>query len=206
MSRAAGTASFPARFQLVDAANPCRRGCASFATCASSPGERARYLGCLSRPLLDRDRPPSRHSGLARRSTRRRQQWCWPRAHLLPGPKPLVRQDTHRRPAGGTSIIESPHVRSSVSEPEGAASRGRRAGCGAWHHLDTGCLLLSLPRSSGQSRLRRSQPSPGDAPHSRAGMSDALVSLTEILVFRDKEPTCTCFAVSTSSAASRSSS
>jgi len=68
----------------------------------------ARYLGCLSRPLLDRDRPPSRHSGLARRSTRRRQQWCWPRAHLLPGPKPLVRQDTHRRPAGGTSIIESP--------------------------------------------------------------------------------------------------
>ena len=54
VSRAAGTASFPARFQLVAAANPCRRGCASLATCACSPGERARYLGRLSRPLLDR--------------------------------------------------------------------------------------------------------------------------------------------------------
>jgi len=29
VSRAAGTASFPGRFQLVAAADPCRRGCAS---------------------------------------------------------------------------------------------------------------------------------------------------------------------------------
>jgi magnesium chelatase family protein len=54
VSRSAGTASFPARFQLVAAANPCRRGCASLATCACSPGERTRYLARLSRPLLDR--------------------------------------------------------------------------------------------------------------------------------------------------------
>lgn len=54
VSRSAGTASFPARFQLVAAANPCRRGCASIPTCACSPGERARYLARLSRPLLDR--------------------------------------------------------------------------------------------------------------------------------------------------------
>ena len=54
VSRAAGTASFPARFQLVAAANPCRRGCASIPTCACSPAERARYLARLSRPLLDR--------------------------------------------------------------------------------------------------------------------------------------------------------
>jgi len=54
VSRAAGTASFPARFQLVAAANPCRRGCASIPTCACSPTERARYLARLSRPLLDR--------------------------------------------------------------------------------------------------------------------------------------------------------
>jgi magnesium chelatase family protein len=54
VSRAAGTASFPARFQLLAAANPCRRGCASLATCACSPAERARYLRRLSRPLLDR--------------------------------------------------------------------------------------------------------------------------------------------------------
>jgi len=54
VSRAAGTASFPARFQLVAAANPCRRGCASIPTCACSPAERTRYLARLSRPLLDR--------------------------------------------------------------------------------------------------------------------------------------------------------
>ena len=54
VSRSAGSASFPARFQLVAAANPCRRGCASLPTCACSPPERARYLGRLSRPLLDR--------------------------------------------------------------------------------------------------------------------------------------------------------
>ena len=54
VSRSAGTASFPARFQLVAAANPCRRGCASLPTCACSPFERARYLARLSRPLLDR--------------------------------------------------------------------------------------------------------------------------------------------------------
>ena len=37
VSRSAGTASFPARFKLVAAANPCRRGCASLPTCACSP-------------------------------------------------------------------------------------------------------------------------------------------------------------------------
>ncbi|MGH7365347.1 MAG: YifB family Mg chelatase-like AAA ATPase [Candidatus Rokuibacteriota bacterium] len=54
VSRSAGTATFPARFQLVAAANPCRRGCPSLPTCACAPGERARYLARLSRPLLDR--------------------------------------------------------------------------------------------------------------------------------------------------------
>ncbi len=54
VSRTAGTAAFPARFQLVGAANPCRRGCASFRACVCSPAERAHYLSRLSRPLLDR--------------------------------------------------------------------------------------------------------------------------------------------------------
>jgi magnesium chelatase family protein len=54
VSRAAATATFPARFQLVAAANPCRRGCPSPSGCSCSPSERARYLGRLSRPLLDR--------------------------------------------------------------------------------------------------------------------------------------------------------
>lgn len=52
--RAAGTVCFPAEFQLVAAANPCRRGCRTPDRCECTPGERARYLGRLSRPLLDR--------------------------------------------------------------------------------------------------------------------------------------------------------
>jgi magnesium chelatase family protein len=39
---------------LVAAANPCRRGCPSLDRCLCTPAERNRYLGRLSRPLLDR--------------------------------------------------------------------------------------------------------------------------------------------------------
>ena len=54
IARARGVGDFPARFQLVAAANPCRRGCPSLDQCLCTPAERARYLGRLSRPLLDR--------------------------------------------------------------------------------------------------------------------------------------------------------
>jgi magnesium chelatase family protein len=54
IARASGVGEFPAQFQLVGAANPCRRGCASLDLCVCSPAERSRYLGRLSRPLLDR--------------------------------------------------------------------------------------------------------------------------------------------------------
>jgi magnesium chelatase family protein len=54
IARASGISDFPARFQLIAAANPCRRGCASLDLCLCTPAERARYLGRLSRPLLDR--------------------------------------------------------------------------------------------------------------------------------------------------------
>ena len=54
IARAGGLGDFPARLQLVAAANPCRRGCASLDACVCSPAERARYLGRISRPLLDR--------------------------------------------------------------------------------------------------------------------------------------------------------
>jgi len=36
------------------AANPCRRGCPALDSCVCTPAERQRYLGRLSRPLLDR--------------------------------------------------------------------------------------------------------------------------------------------------------
>jgi magnesium chelatase family protein len=54
IARASGIGDFPARFQLVAAANPCRRGCAALDCCLCTPAERDRYLGRLSGPLLDR--------------------------------------------------------------------------------------------------------------------------------------------------------
>lgn len=56
ISRASGSARFPARFQLVLAANPCP--CGNFGArdteCTCPPMSRRRYLGRLSGPLLDR--------------------------------------------------------------------------------------------------------------------------------------------------------
>jgi magnesium chelatase family protein len=54
ISRAGGSLTFPAEFQLVGATNFCRRGCRDLGTCACTPAERAAYLGRLSGPLLDR--------------------------------------------------------------------------------------------------------------------------------------------------------
>lgn len=56
ISRAAGTAVFPARFQLVMAANPCPCGYRDVPgkTCTCSYSARARYASKLSGPLLDR--------------------------------------------------------------------------------------------------------------------------------------------------------
>ncbi|MBI5159809.1 MAG: ATP-binding protein, partial [Micrococcales bacterium] len=54
--RAVGVAHFPARFQLVLAANPCPCGHAGArdTECSCTPHARRRYLGRMSGPLLDR--------------------------------------------------------------------------------------------------------------------------------------------------------
>ncbi|MGW8528350.1 MULTISPECIES: YifB family Mg chelatase-like AAA ATPase [Nocardiopsidaceae] len=53
LARASSTVTFPARFQLVMAANPCP--CARPGSmCTCPPGERRRYFSRLSGPLLDR--------------------------------------------------------------------------------------------------------------------------------------------------------
>ena len=54
--RAAGTARYPARFQLVLAANPCPcgKGVGKGLECTCSPVAQRRYFGRLSGPLLDR--------------------------------------------------------------------------------------------------------------------------------------------------------
>ncbi|BDR52841.1 ATP-dependent protease [Bombiscardovia nodaiensis] len=56
LSRSKGTASYPARFQLIMAANPCPCGF-GYGTgerCTCSPRERSRYWSRLSGPILDR--------------------------------------------------------------------------------------------------------------------------------------------------------
>lgn len=67
LHRARGTARYPARFQLVLAANPCPCGHAvgKGLTCTCRPEQRRRYFGKLSGPLLDRvdlqlEVPPAR--------------------------------------------------------------------------------------------------------------------------------------------------
>lgn len=56
LHRAAGTATYPARFQLIMAANPCPcgRNLGKGTDCTCTPMQRRRYLARLSGPLLDR--------------------------------------------------------------------------------------------------------------------------------------------------------
>ena len=56
LHRASGTASYPARFQLLLAANPCPcgRNLGKGTECTCTPMQRRRYLAKLSGPLLDR--------------------------------------------------------------------------------------------------------------------------------------------------------
>lgn len=54
LARRDGVACYPARFQLVLAANPCPCAPADPRDCSCKPMEKRRYLGRLSGPLLDR--------------------------------------------------------------------------------------------------------------------------------------------------------
>ena len=54
VARRDGVARFPARFQLILAANPCPCAPANDVDCVCSPTARRRYLGKLSGPLMDR--------------------------------------------------------------------------------------------------------------------------------------------------------
>jgi magnesium chelatase family protein len=54
LARRDGVAVYPARFQLVMAANPCPCAPADPRDCVCAPKEKRRYLGKLSGPLLDR--------------------------------------------------------------------------------------------------------------------------------------------------------
>ncbi len=54
LARASGAVRYPARFQLIIAANPCPCAAAKDVDCTCAAGVRRRYLGRLSGPLMDR--------------------------------------------------------------------------------------------------------------------------------------------------------
>lgn len=54
LARARGVVTYPARFQLVLASNPCPCAPPRESECSCTPNARRRYLGRLSGPLLDR--------------------------------------------------------------------------------------------------------------------------------------------------------
>ncbi len=54
LARASGAVRYPARFQLVLAANPCPCAAAKDVDCSCASGVRRRYLARLSGPLMDR--------------------------------------------------------------------------------------------------------------------------------------------------------
>ena len=71
LARASGSVRYPARFQLVLAANPCPCAAARDVDCSCPSGVRRRYLSRLSGPLLDRidirvDLPPLDPAALTR--------------------------------------------------------------------------------------------------------------------------------------------
>ena len=75
VSRAAGSATYPSRFQLVAAMNPCKCGWYGHPSgrCRCTPAQVKRYLGKLSGPLLDRidlfaEVPPLEFEALSDRS------------------------------------------------------------------------------------------------------------------------------------------
>ncbi|MGH3521118.1 MAG: YifB family Mg chelatase-like AAA ATPase [Haloechinothrix sp.] len=80
LARARGVVTYPARFQLVLATNPCPCAPAREAECICSPTARRRYLGKLSGPLLDR-------------------------VDIRVRMRPITAMDTHQRPAESTGVV-----------------------------------------------------------------------------------------------------
>ncbi|WP_248960571.1 YifB family Mg chelatase-like AAA ATPase [Sphaerisporangium perillae] len=101
VARAAGTLTFPARFMLVLAANPCP--CAQPSTpespCQCTPHQRRRYLARLSGPLVDRIDVKVRLTRSTRRELLSDRQFIEPSA-VVAERVSLARERTLKRLAG----------------------------------------------------------------------------------------------------------
>ncbi|MEU8266207.1 YifB family Mg chelatase-like AAA ATPase [Sphaerisporangium sp. NPDC049002] len=101
VARAAGTVSFPARFMLVLAANPCP--CAQPSTpespCRCTPNQRRRYLARLSGPLIDRIDVKVRLARSTRRELLSDRQFIEPSA-VVAERVSMARERTLKRLAG----------------------------------------------------------------------------------------------------------
>lgn len=88
ISRAAGKVTYPARFQLIAAMNPCKCGWYGTSRCTCSPSDVSKYLRRLSRPLLDRidlqvSVQPVSYAALAARGARNEETSAVIRARVL---------------------------------------------------------------------------------------------------------------------------
>lgn len=88
ISRAAGKVTYPARFQLIAAMNPCKCGWYGTPRCTCSPSDVAKYLRRLSGPLLDRidlqvPVQPVSYAALAARGERNEEPSAVIRARVL---------------------------------------------------------------------------------------------------------------------------
>ncbi len=131
--RADGRLTFPARFTLVGAANPCRCGFLGDPgrSCTCQPWEIDRYRSRIGGPLMDRidlvvnvDRPEPGAMLTSSRgpsSAAAQGAWSWPRASALPSePDPAT-------PLTGAALLQSCRL---DSKTRGALERAARR-----HHL-----------------------------------------------------------------------
>ncbi|MDO4791233.1 MAG: YifB family Mg chelatase-like AAA ATPase [Buchananella hordeovulneris] len=182
LHRSAGTATYPARFQLVLAANPCPCGNAYSRRkqCTCTPMARRRYMARLSGPLLDRidlsvnvepvtavdlrARAPESSAVVAARvlaaRERARARWRdypWELNSQVPG-------DVLRSPAGGLSTATTRAITSWLERGETSLRAVDRILRVAWTLAD----LAGSPRVEGEHL--------GKAYLLKMGVSDAMVT------------------------------
>ena len=186
IARANGRVSFPARFQLVAAMNPCRCGMAGEPgfRCARGPRCEADYRARISGPMLDRidlriDACP-RHPGRAlpgARPRRRRHQRALPGLDDRGGRRPGC--GGRRAPAGSRREAGAVGARlSSRAQGRAHARRSRRRRTGPAHPPRRGDLVANGGREAGKGSV-----SAGAERHCRRSLPGNRRTMTRLLLF-----------------------
>jgi len=141
LARVTGARDFPARFQLVAAANPCRCGHlgSTVQRCTCRPAERARYLARLSGPLRDRfdlavelsdtAAPPLGRTAAAGEVADPRERVAGARALLAAAGEPPAHWDLARRARGYGLDLAALDALAAAQRPLGLSARGLLRTC-----------------------------------------------------------------------------